>query len=410
MPPKSAAPPAPPAPRAPRDERVPAARTGRPRTADGATVRLVSAPPAADTAVQRLLGDFDARKPAALARAVSIVENHRPGFDHVLTTLHARLGRARRIGITGPPGAGKSTVTTELVKGYRAQGLTVAVVAVDPTSPFTGGALLGDRIRMEAVALDPGVYIRSLATRGSLGGLSAATREVADVLDAFGFDRLILETVGVGQSELDVARSSDSTVVVLVPESGDSIQTLKAGVMEIADIFVVNKSDRPGADRLRNDIELMLGLRIGATMKSVPAHHGLDLRDAANPDAARRAMNPARAAREAAHRDQAETWIPPVLRTVAAKGEGIDHLATALDRHFAYLEASGALRARRLGRLRERVVEVVEQKVRQRLWTDPETAAWVEAQLPALQAGTATPFGVADDLLARSAGLLTRTR
>ena len=208
----------------------------------------------------KFLAEFNEAKPAALARVVSIVENHRDGFEEILSALHSRTGRARRIGITGPPGAGKSTITALLVKTYRDAGLRVGVIAVDPTSPFTGGALLGDRVRMESVALDPGVFIRSMATRGSLGGLAAATREVADVLDAFGFDRLLIETVGVGQSELDVARTADSTVLVLVPESGDSIQTLKAGVMEIADIFVVNKADRPGADRLRNDVELMLGL------------------------------------------------------------------------------------------------------------------------------------------------------
>src|SRR6185369_9513604 len=172
-----------------------------------------------------------------------------PGFEQLLSALHPKLGRARRIGITGPPGAGKSTLTHQLAAHYRAAGLTVAVVAVDPTSPFTGGALLGDRIRMEGVALDDGVYIRSLATRGSLGGISAATRAVADVLDAYGFDRILMETVGVGQSELEIAGAADTTVVILVPESGDSIQTLKAGLMEIADLFVVNKADRPGADR-----------------------------------------------------------------------------------------------------------------------------------------------------------------
>ena len=348
----------------------------------------------------RLIADFDARKPAALARAISIVENQRPGFDALLGTLHPRIGRARRIGITGPPGAGKSTVTTQLATAYREAGLTVGIVAVDPTSPFTGGALLGDRIRMESVALDPGVYIRSLATRGSLGGLSSATRAVADVLDAYGFDRVLMETVGVGQSELDIARAADSTVVILVPESGDSIQTLKAGLMEIADIFVVNKADRPGADRVRTDIELMLGMRAGEALRNVPAHHGVDLK---------KVMNPARIAREAAAADQSESWTPPVLRTVAQKGEGISDLITALDRHVRYLETSGELRKRRRQRLREQVIDITEHKIRQRLWRDEATNAFIDAALPALEAGAATPFTVANDLLSRSGQLLTRT-
>ena len=369
-----------------------------------------AAPPAAP-AHARLLADFDAGRPAALARAVSIVENHRAGYDALLGALHPRIGRARRVGITGPPGAGKSTLTTELVKAYRAAGLRVGVIAVDPTSPFTGGALLGDRIRMEAVALDPGVYIRSLATRGSLGGLSAATREVSDVLDAFGFDRVVIETVGVGQSELDIARTADTSLVVLVPESGDSIQTLKAGLMEIADVFVVNKGDRPGADRLKTELELMLGLRMGATLRNVPAHHGVDLAalSAAQRDDVRKAMNPARAAREAGHggaHEDGDGWTPPVERTVAAKGEGVAEVVAALDRHFVHLETTGRLRERRRARLRERVVDVAEQSVRRRLWSDAATTAWLDGLLPALESGTTTPFQVADALLARGGALL----
>jgi LAO/AO transport system kinase len=363
---------------------------------------------------RRLLDDFDAGKKPALARAVSIVENHRDGFDSLLATWHAKIGRGRRIGITGPPGAGKSTLTAVLVASYRKLGLTVGVIAVDPTSPFTGGALLGDRIRMESVALDPGVFIRSMATRGSLGGLAESTGEVADVLDAFGTDRIIIETVGVGQSELDVSRNADSTVVVLVPESGDSIQTLKAGLMEIADTFVVNKADRPGADRLRHELELMLGLRSGEVLKHMPAHHGVQLGRAMT-KAERLAMNPAKAAREAAatahdgtHAEQT-SWTPPVLPSVAMTGEGVDAVLSAVDRHFHYLAESGQLHVRRRARLRRRVVEVVESRVRRRLWTNADVGAWLDEQLPALEAGSRNPFDVADELLARNGDLLTET-
>ncbi len=338
----------------------------------------------------KLLADFAARKIFALARAVSVVENQRPGVDEVLAWMHPRLGRARRIGITGPPGAGKSTITNLITREFRNAGLTVGIVCVDPTSPFTGGALLGDRVRMESVALDDGVFIRSMATRGSLGGLASATREVADVLDGFGFDRILIETVGVGQSELDVARTADSTMVVLVPESGDSIQTLKAGVMEIADVFVVNKADRPGADRLRNDVELMLGLRKGSSYANMPAHHGVDLK---------RMMNPARVAREQAAEQAPASWTPPVLSSIAAKGEGIGAIVESLDRHFSYLETSGKLRDRRRERIVERVVEVVEKRMKQRLWDAPVAMSWLTGRVDELEAGTVTPYVVADDLL-----------
>ncbi|MEP6691105.1 MAG: methylmalonyl Co-A mutase-associated GTPase MeaB [Gemmatimonadaceae bacterium] len=358
-------------------------------------------PATAPAPLAKLLDDFDAGKRAALARAISIVENHRVGFETILAAMHVRLGRARRLGVTGPPGAGKSTLVTKLAAHYRGQGLTVGIVAVDPTSPFTGGALLGDRVRMESVALDPGIYIRSMATRGSLGGLAAATGEAADVLDGFGFDRVIIETVGVGQSELDVARAADTSLVVLVPESGDSIQTLKAGLMEIADVFVVNKADRPGADRLRHELELMLGLRMGHVFRNIPAHHGVDVKTINNPARA------ARAARAAAAAHDADTWTPPVLATMAEKGDGVPELAAALDRHFEYLERNGTLRERRRQRLRERVVEVVEYDVRRRLWRDQATTAWLDAQLPALESGAATPFTIADELLKRSATLIT---
>src|SRR5687767_4965388 len=347
----------------------------------------------------KLVADFDARRPAALARAISIVENQRPGFDAVLGALHSRIGRARRIGITGPPGAGKSTITTQLATAYRAAGLTVGIVAVDPTSPFTGGALLGDRIRMESVALDPGVYIRSLATRGSLGGLSSATRAVADVLDAYGFDRILMETVGVGQSELEIARAADTTVVVLVPESGDSIQALKAGLMEIADIFVVNKADRPGAERVRNDIELMLGMRHGHAMDAA-GHHGVDLKAVANPG---------KAARQAAREEQSERWTPPVVLTTAHKGEGIADLAGFLDRHHHYLEDGGELRERRRRRLREQVMDVADYRLRRRLWSDEQVMAFVDSVIPRIERGEVSPYGIADELLIKGAPAIART-
>ena len=341
--------------------------------------------------IERLLADFSLRKSAALARAVSIVENQRDGTDDILAALHPKLGHARRIGITGPPGAGKSTITALVTREFRSSGLTVGIIAVDPTSPFTGGALLGDRVRMESVALDDDVFIRSMATRGSLGGLAASTREVSDVLDGYGFDRIIIETVGVGQSELDVARTADSTVVVLVPESGDSIQTLKAGVMEIADVFVINKSDRPGADRLRNDVELMLGLRKCASSANKPAHHGVDLK---------RMKNPARVAREEAQVPSPDAWTPPVLRAVAVKAEGISELVAAVDKHFNYLERTGELRGRRRERIVERVVEVAERRMHRRLWNDAQTMQWLDARVDQLESGAITPYAVADQLLA----------
>ncbi len=349
--------------------------------------------------IARVVDGLLQRRPASLARAVSIVENQRAGFEQLLGALHPRLGRARRIGITGPPGAGKSTLTTSLAQALRDHGRTVAIVAVDPTSPFTGGSLLGDRIRMESIALDPGIYIRSLATRGSLGGLSSATRDTADVLDGAGFDDVLIETVGVGQSELDVARVADTTVVVLVPESGDAIQTLKAGLMEIADIYVVNKADRPGADRLRTDIEVMLGIRGSGGSHDMPGHHGVDLK---------RIINPAKAAREAARAPGADRWTAPVVRTVASKGDGTAELLGAIDRHADYLASSGLLGQRRRTRIRDRVVEATERKVRERLWADEGTGRWLDEQLPALEAGTTTPFAVADALLSRSGEHLSR--
>jgi LAO/AO transport system kinase len=344
--------------------------------------------------VERILEGLGKREPAALARAITLVENQRDGFERVLSHAHGLLGRggARRIGITGPPGAGKSTLTEALIQRFRAQELSVGVVAVDPTSPFTGGALLGDRIRMESVSLDPHVFIRSMATRGAHGGLATTTEEVADLLEAFGFQRIIVETVGVGQTELDIARTAETTVLVLVPESGDGIQTLKAGVMEIADLYVVNKSDRLGADKLRQEVEVMLGIRRGNAFRHVAPHHRSDSRTVGPSD--RKRLQPDGPAVR-----PSEPWEPPVLGTVASTGQGVDELAAALDRHHAYLEASGQLVERRRRRLAARTRAVLERGVQRWLVEATRAEELLRQRLDEVADGRRSPYDVAAEIL-----------
>ncbi|MGB0653350.1 MAG: methylmalonyl Co-A mutase-associated GTPase MeaB [Thermoplasmatota archaeon] len=260
----------------------------------------------------------------AAARLLSLIEREDPDAEVALAALHDRMGGAHVIGLTGSPGTGKSTLTDKLIQHYRRQGLKVGVLAIDPSSPFTGGAILGDRIRMQSHGTDPGVFIRSMGTRGALGGLSTYTADAVKVLDAFGMDVILVETVGVGQAEVDVVRLADSVAVVLVPNLGDDVQAVKAGVMEIADVFVVNKADLDGSDKVHAEVEASLML---------------------------------------AHPDTDDFWWPPILRTTAERGTGVPEVAEALAKHKAWAQGSGAWDERRRQRLHRQVQSLLERRV-----------------------------------------------
>ena len=303
-----------------------------------------------DELVDRMLGGDR----VALARLMTQVENRAAGVPALMSRLHPRTGRAHVVGVTGPPGAGKSTLTDRMTARLRARGDRVGIVAVDPTSPFSGGAVLGDRIRMQAHFLDPGVFIRSLASRGSHGGIARATRDVIRLLDAYGMEHVIVETVGVGQTELAVMRLADTTVVVLVPEAGDAVQVMKAGLLEIADVFVVNKADREGADRMQSELVQMLHLR---------APSG---------------------------------WDVPVLSAQAANDVGIDAVLEALGRHRAFLATDPAAADRARERREGELLDILDEELRRRLERGLGAAAdGVRPLLDAVRAGDVDPYSAA---------------
>ena len=335
-----------------------------------------------------LLARFRDGKAGALARAISIVESEREGFQEFLHTVMGEGPSTARVGFTGPPGAGKSSLVAAAATAYRQAGERLGVVAVDPTSPYSGGALLGDRIRMNDIATDPGIFIRSMATRGSLGGLATTTKEVVDLMDAFGFDRVLIETVGVGQTELEITAAADTVVVILVPESGDAIQAMKAGLMEIADVFVVNKADRPGSARLVKELRQALHLRAGSALKDIPAHHGVDLGQAVKKERTTAAPPP-----------EPTGWSVPVLTTNALTNEGVGEVLATVAEHRDWLEESGTLLRRRKERAAIRIRDVVERELRRVTWRSEVVAELLDEGVERIASGEGTPYSAARSIL-----------
>ncbi|KAF1682168.1 MULTISPECIES: methylmalonyl Co-A mutase-associated GTPase MeaB [unclassified Veillonella] len=295
----------------------------------------------------------------ALARAITAVESEYDDAIDIMKAIYPKTGRARILGITGAPGAGKSTLTDKVVKQYLQQGKKIGIVAVDPTSPFSGGAILGDRIRMNDLTLNENVFIRSMGTRGSLGGLSKKTSDVVKLMDAFGMDLVIIETVGVGQSEVDIVKNADSTLVVLVPGLGDDIQAIKAGILEIGDVFAINKADRDGCDKLNVEIEMMLDL---------------DSREL--------------------------KWRPPIKRTIASKDVGVDELVEALDEHFEFLEDSEELAVRRKDRTRDEIIAMINEQIGRRVADVVVKSDDFTSQVNAVNQRENDPYTVVNKVLA----------
>lgn len=293
----------------------------------------------------------------ALAKLITLVENRSPEISNIMTSIYPHTGKAHVIGITGAPGVGKSSLVDRLIASLRKKDIKIGVIAVDPSSPFSGGALLGDRIRMQSHATDPGVFIRSMACRGHLGGLAFATQDTSLLLDAFGYEIILIETVGVGQSEISIAQAADTTLLVTMPSTGDTIQVMKAGIMEIGDIFVVNKADQEGADKTVIELETMLMLG-----------------------------------------GQARDWVPPIVKTVASNGEGVEELWDEIQAHKRFLFQDSRMKERRIAQIKGEIHNIISEKLEKRIWENLLTDTSFAQLLEKVESRELDPYAAADSL------------
>ncbi|WP_436346043.1 methylmalonyl Co-A mutase-associated GTPase MeaB [Natronorubrum sp. FCH18a] len=339
---------------------------------------------------EELLEALLAGEHRALARVISKIENRSPGYRDLVSALYAHAGGADVIGITGSPGAGKSTLVDKLAETYRDRGETVGVIAIDPSSPFTGGAVLGDRIRMASTVGDMDVFVRSMSARGTLGGLSTATADAVKAMDAFGKDKIIIETVGAGQNEIDIVRTADTVAVLVPPGSGDDIQTLKAGILEIADVFVVNKADRPGSDRTVQELRdmIQLGNGGGGTGGGGGGHHSQEVIDAHDDWDG-----------EVDDTDEVAGWTTPIVETVATDGTGVDDLIAEFGNHRTYLVDSGEHADQVRGRYAEEIRTLLREDVHAMLEDRLEDAGGIDDLAESVREGETDPYSIAGELL-----------